>query len=97
MRHFVSKITGVDKMKDTYKAVYKCRCCGKVFDSPMRTGKNTAVNSIMSMCVGSVFQNVRINDLHLCENGNIGLADFIGWQKEEKEDETPYNDNEIPY
>jgi hypothetical protein len=82
-----------------YKAKHKCRLCGKVYESGSTTGDRDIVNQSMAeliVGIGTMPQAPTLNDVHYCENGNIGCADFLGWQREEKEDET-FSYGEIPF
>lgn len=72
-----------------YKAMYKCRLCGKVYDSGTATGNRKLVEKAMYMLVimGKISepQAPSMQTVHFCdsfENGNIGVADFIGWKEE---------------
>ena len=71
-----------------YKAMYKCRLCGKVFHDGARTGRGIALNVMMNLIVcGKPLepQAPSMQTVHFCgsfENGDIGMADFIGWEEE---------------
>ena len=49
---------------DEYKARFKCRLCKKEY-------RNSVTNDPLSP---------RMNEVHYCNDGSIGVADFIGWE-----------------
>lgn len=72
----------------TYKAVYKCRLCGKVYRNGVETSEIAAVNATAMIAAG-----VKITEplaptpmeVHRCMDkyaARIGLADFQGWERE---------------
>lgn len=71
-----------------YKAIYKCRLCGKVYRNGVETSESAALNATAMIAAG-----VKIHEplaptpmeIHRCLGnyaGRIGLADFQGWEKE---------------
>lgn len=63
----------------TYKAMYKCRMCGKEF-CKAETTRKTAKADVMNAC----YREERMREIHYCtdfEKGNIGVADFIGYKE----------------
>lgn len=73
------------------KAIYKCRLCGKVYHNDTETGEKVALDCITEMAIGiRVYrpQAPQMTEPHFCGGdhaGSLGLADFQGWQKEERE------------
>ena len=66
-----------------YRAMCKCRLCGEVFANGAVTGnKGLAVQAIVDMSLNryTVIQAPHSIQTHLCENGDVGCADFIGWK-----------------
>ena len=91
-------------MSNTYKAIYKCRLCGKLYDSGFRTGESVAVKTTHLMIAGLEYQPKHWGNelprerVHYCDNDAMGISDFVGWQKEEeKEEEKEFNPYEIPF
>lgn len=70
------------------KAVYKCRMCGKTY-TVQQAGKDIAKMCMIELVAGvrgSVPGAPSIIDMHHCggeHDGDLGLADFQGWEKEE--------------
>ena len=64
--------------------MYKCRCCGKIFNQFTTRGMSTLVIGVMSDFTlgknvsdeleGSPTQTA----IHYCDDNTFGLADFIG-------------------
>lgn len=65
-----------------YTAVHKCRMCGEIYEGVKTGGRNFVVQSIIEMDTGkyTIPQAPHLVDIHLCKNGNIGCADFVGWK-----------------
>ena len=66
-----------------YKAIYKCRLCGRTYRSGETTGQAIAEAHMVDMTTGLVctIPNApRLLDRHPCGGGTIGLADFQGWK-----------------
>lgn len=69
-----------------YHAIYKCRLCGKHYDSAATSSRELAIKETTLLCCGIESkqpQAPQITEVHLCKNGNIGIADFKGWLKKE--------------
>ena len=71
-----------------YKAMYKCRLCGKVYEGGAVTGRRgTALNNMFHLVVRGEpleSQAPSLQTVHFCdsfENGDMGVADFIGWRE----------------
>ncbi len=71
-----------------YKAMFKCRLCGKVYENGAATANRKIVKKAMLhlVCTGkpSEPQAPLLLELHYCneyDNGDIGIADFIGWKE----------------
>lgn len=71
-----------------YKAMYKCRLCGKIYESGAATGNRKLVEKAMYMLVStgelSEPQAPLLLEPHFCkgyEHGEMGIADFIGWKE----------------
>ena len=66
-----------------YKARYKCRLCGEIYEGGATTGnRDIAVKSMIKFVTGNdtMTQAPTLYDIHFCKHSNIGIADFIGWQ-----------------
>lgn len=68
-----------------YQAVYKCRLCGKVFQYDKTYKRNSALRKIWSFNdnIPYISNNMQYT-VHDCQDGSIGLADFIGFRKVEE-------------
>ena len=67
-----------------YKARYKCRLCGEIYEGGATTGKrDIVVKSMIEFVTGNntMTQAPTLYDIHFCKNSNIGIAEFIGWQE----------------
>lgn len=70
----------------TYKAIYKCRLCGEVYESGATTGKEVAERCMVELNVGirgTVPMAPTMTETHDCGGdhaGSLGLADFQGWE-----------------
>ena len=75
-----------------YKAVYKCRLCGKTFYEEVTGSRNTAFHSVLGVAMNGKFYpegcciGSHLFDCHSCDDGSCGLADFQGFRKEEEND-----------
>lgn len=72
----------------TFKAIYKCRQCGETyFDG--ETGEDIASIATCEIAVRGCTQHgngtfgVHRYNHHSCADGSYGLADFMGFRKEE--------------
>ena len=66
-----------------YKAKYKCRLCGKIYESGATTGnRDIVIKSMIEFVAGNntMPQAPTLYDIHYCKHSKIGVADFIGWQ-----------------
>ena len=73
----------------TYKATYKCRLCGEVYQSGATTGKEMAERCMVELVCGirgTVPLAPTMTETHGCGGnhaGSLGLADFQGWEMED--------------
>lgn len=80
-----------------YKALYKCRLCGEVFQNGVTTGENMAERCMIELNAGlvcTVPMAPTMTETHNCGGdhaGSLGLADFLGWKKEDHENGTHGN------
>ncbi len=73
----------------TLHAVYKCRLCGKKYLAG-KTGPENAERCMVMLNVGLLNPDATAPTMtatHYCgadydASGGLGLADFLGWQKE---------------
>lgn len=75
---------------EIYNQIYKCRMCGAEFCPVTTSGKDKA-SAMLENYIDRV--NGRSNQMlylapyecypHRCENGDLGVADFIGYKKQE--------------
>lgn len=67
-----------------YRAVYKCRLCGKEFSVLNSYFKDDMCASkviyLGRMCVQNEGNNLPYEH-HVCDNGDIGFADLLGARK----------------
>ena len=69
-----------------YKSVYKCRLCGCIYRNGGTTGLTIAEASLAEIHVGicgTVPMAPRKTETHHCDDGSLGVADFLGWEMEE--------------
>lgn len=67
------------KPKIQYISVYKCRLCKKTFAGPVADDPIVYMDGLIYLEEAEHQKYSR----HICENGNIGLADLQGLQKTE--------------
>lgn len=76
-------------MSYAYRPLYKCRICNKLFvfgkwrsESEMLGGLCHCINkaNAITECCNAPYP-VNLYDIHYCENGNRGIADFVGFKK----------------
>lgn len=76
--------------KPLYHQLYKCRMCGKEY-CPVTTYDEEATISNMCSYInkGNGISNeytmpysATLYEIHYCENGSFGVADFIGYVKD---------------
>lgn len=76
-------------------AVYKCRLCGKKYLIGVKTGPENAELCMAMLHVGRLNPDPMAPTMtatHYCggdfaASGGLGLADFLGWQKENLEED----------
>lgn len=73
----------------TFKAIFKCRLCGKTYyEGTCCNHQDTVKYGTRQLCVGQKPKEVMfptMQELHYCEDnfeGSIGIADFQGWKNE---------------
>lgn len=72
-------------------AVYKCRLCGAVFNYNATTTAKIAEACLVQLHVnvkGVIPNAPNLTETHHCgggHEGDLGLADFQGWEKEANE------------
>lgn len=64
-----------------YKALYKCRVCGHTYSSNGTDNENLAVESAIDALSGDSI--VELTEIHRCEDGGIGIADFCGFTRDD--------------
>lgn len=70
-----------------YRAIYKCRLCGKEFSDSLINEKEVKKCAEAFWKGKSIYRSISgRNDIpkekfHLCENDSMGLADFQGFRK----------------
>ncbi len=64
-----------------YRVKYKCRLCGEFFKDAI-TGKAIAEVSIFAAFRGENTRPMapKMNTVHYCTDGGLGVADFIGFE-----------------
>lgn len=81
-------------MSMVYNQIYKCRKCGAEF-CPVTVHTETVMyielNNFLNRVNGELERDhkemplaPRLYRAHTCPNGDIGVGDFIGYQKEEQ-------------
>lgn len=79
----------MEKME--YRAICKCRLCGKEFEDGT-TGEAIAQAITVALAVKGTTENVRCqrnlyrNTTHFCKDGSFGFADFQGFRKISEEE-----------
>ena len=66
-----------------YKAFYKCRLCGEIFDDGATTGPRPAKVTAVELALGikpSYTMAPSLVWVHDCKDSSVGMADFIGWK-----------------
>lgn len=71
-----------------YQAIYKCRLCGKEFESAMTTSADVARKQILHATIGYKIEEwigppLEKNTMHSCKDGSMGVSDFLGIKKVE--------------
>ena len=78
-------------MSATYKAVYRCRHCGALYENGTQTGERIANLVMFGFVLGqncpsipNVTNTISMLDIHYCQHhdgsNRIGLADFQGFR-----------------
>lgn len=64
-------------------ALFKCRLCGETYITSGTGDRKTAMKSAINAAIGKVTdpQAPELHDIHVCENGGIGIGDFIGFKE----------------
>ena len=71
------------------KAIYKCRLCGETFQAGGSVSEDVAARCMVELNAGLVSTapvSPTLTITHFCgrdRGGDMGLADFQGWQVEE--------------
>lgn len=68
-----------------YKAVYRCRLCGKEYQTGATAGEviaNACMYELAAGLSGTVPMAPRKIEPHCCPDGSLGVADFLGWKAE---------------
>lgn len=66
-----------------YISIHKCRMCGKMVEGG-RTGRIVATREIVKIAItgkSDLVQGPAMIEPHICDDGNLGLADFQGFRK----------------
>lgn len=66
-----------------YSALFKCRLCGETFAASEAGGRKVAEKAAIFASMGKVSepQAPALHDIHICQNGGIGIADFLGFKE----------------
>lgn len=78
-----------------YKALYKCRLCGQVFHTSATNNEKMVERCMIELHAGlvcTVPMAPTMTETHDCGGGHagsLGMADFLGWEKEDQENGTP--------
>lgn len=73
-----------------YRAIYKCRLCGKNFDDGTVNKQQLASNGTVAIAVNGNADNAMKESalfrysVHCCDDGSFGFSDFQGFKKVEK-------------
>lgn len=66
-----------------YQAIYKCRMCGE-YDFGCKAGEIIVIRCMHQVTKGFDSRELlcpSITEMHYCEDGSYGLADFQGFKK----------------
>lgn len=69
-----------------YREIYKCRLCEEIYGSVGADSEKTAkyvVKKRMSNATSP--KKPDLTELHICADGSLGVADFLGFLKESEE------------
>ena len=69
-----------------YRAIYKCRLCGKEFVSAATGSADIAIKHMVTVTTGIkplefIGNPIEETSMHSCKDGSMGLADFLGFRK----------------
>lgn len=66
-----------------YLAFYRCELCGETFAAAEAGDRETAQKAALYASMGEQLQpqGPMLCDIHICDNGNIGIAKFLGFKK----------------
>ncbi len=70
-----------------YQAIYKCRLCGEKFriKNDKLYKEKVAVKKIWKLSINIPYTTNDIEfEIHRCQDGSLGLADFQGFKKSEE-------------
>ena len=81
---YVGELSKIDEMK--YRAVYKCRLCGKEFVSSCYWIDNMTIDDIDTYKIEKEEGKSPNVIFHFCKEGEIGFADLIGGRKVNEND-----------
>ena len=75
---------------ELYNQIYRCRKCGKEFCPVTTCGREKAKDYMSNFIDRANGERIRrhllapdIYKMHFCDNGDIGVADFIGYERQE--------------
>ena len=70
-----------------FDAIYKCRLCGEEFVECSTSGEESNRSFVMKiMCRAVEIMEPTIYTCHPCRDGSYGVADFLGFKFNNKED-----------
>ena len=83
-------------MSKRYRSIYKCRCCGAIYENGAEVNEKLATKIMISFVVGndtyspehrqiythiSDISNISMLDIHHCaDHAHLSLADFQGFK-----------------
>lgn len=75
-------------MSKRYSAIFKCRLCGETFTAAEAGDRKTAMQAALFASMGKApeTQAPTLHDIHVCDNGGIGISDFLGFKQEGEEE-----------
>lgn len=68
-----------------YLAIFKCELCGETFVAAEMDDRERAQRAALFASKGGQSEPnaPTLCDIHICDNGGIGLAKFVGFKPEE--------------
>lgn len=71
-------------MSKRYRSIYKCRCCGAIYENGAEVNERLASKIMISFVVGNYtpgnYSNISMLDIHHCaDHEHLSLADFQGF------------------